>query len=112
MTRYYCKDEKCKLSHKKRPICCWYCPNFAWCKDTGVIGDCHYQTCGKCERVSDHHWRYFRYIQEISLTWLVGLSTKLYPVRKCLKKKILRGKKYEAKRNRRNRVATHHTPLA
>jgi hypothetical protein len=42
----------------------------------------------------------------------VGLSTKLYPVRKCLKKKILRGKKHEAKRNRRNRAATHHTPLA
>ena len=112
MTKYYCRGGVCLENHRKRQLCCWQCVHFAWCRDTGVVGDCQPQTCGKCKRVSNYSHRYYWRIYRKAFTWRLGVDAGISPVRKCLKKKILRGKKHEAKRNRRNRADTHHTPLA
>lgn len=84
MTKYYCRGNVCKMNHKGRHLCCWHCLNFQWCDDMGEWRGCQPWMCGKSTRVSDHYERRYESI---------GRAVDgAFPVRKYLKRRIIRGR--------------------
>lgn len=84
MTKYYCRANVCKINHKGRHLCCWNCISFQWCEDMGEWKGCQPWTCGKSIRVSDYYRRYYNRLGYMELT-----GSGPFPVRKCLKKKLI-----------------------